>query len=360
MVGGIPTPDHHMTLVSIQDVLVLGKQSPFTYYLFNDTNIYMKEFEFIRKIAEGVPKTSEGLIKGIGDDAAVIEGPRGVNWLLTTDLFAEGVHFERGWADWETLGKKALLINISDIVAMGGIPWFYFVSIACPKDVSGQDLLSLDRGMKSVAGHYDMILAGGDTAVSSNGLSISLTVVGDADKDSVIYRSGARPGDGIFVSGKLGGSNAGLKALQEGNNKKRNSKFIKRHLLPEPRLKLASWLARNKNATSMIDISDGLIADLNHIADESNIGYMLSASKVPLFEGVNSFEEAITSGEEYELLFTMNKKQKENIFSQISKIDFGCKVTEVGEIVEIGRSVVDKNGNELKINNKGFVHILGE
>lgn len=326
----------------------------------------MNEFEFIRKIAEGVPRSGEGLIKGIDDDAAVIEGPRGINWLVTMDIFAEGVHFERGWADWETIGKKALLVNISDIAAMGGIPWFYFVSASCPKDIREDDLLDFTKGMKSVATCYDMILAGGDTTSSKSNFTVSITVIGNADKDNIIYRNGAKPGDKIYVTGKLGASAAGLDSLKDGE--KGASDFVMRHLLPEPRLKLSSWLSKNRSATSMIDISDGLMLDMDHIADESSVGYKIDISAVPLYDGLDSFKRGadldqlvMASGEEYELLFTMSKEAEEIFLNQTTKIDFGCEVTKIGEVVadKGQRKIVGRDGKELKLKSAGFVHEIG-
>lgn len=331
------------------------------------SNIRMNEFEFIKQIAEGVPRVGEGLIKGIDDDAAVIEGPRGTAWLVTTDIFAEGVHFERGWADWKTLGKKALLVNISDIAAMGGAPWFYFVSIGCPKDVSEKDLMDLFDGMKQVAGGNDMILAGGDTTASKNGLFVSITVIGNTPKENVIYRKGARPGDKIFVSGAFGGSAAGLECLKKGLKDKKYSNLIERHLLPEPRLKLAYWLSKNKCASAMIDVSDGLKGDLDHIAEESGVGYKLFAEKVPADEGVkkmadelglNALELVLAGGEDYELIFTMNKEEEKKFFELSSRDDLGCRVTEIGEVVDdAGVGVIlDERGEEVKLAHWGFVH----
>jgi thiamine-monophosphate kinase len=328
----------------------------------------MNEFEFIRKAAEGWPKTAEGLLCGIGDDAAVIEGPRGSKWLVTTDLFAEGVHFRRGWCGWAVHGEKALLSNISDIAAMGGMPWFYFVSVASPKDVSAPELLDFMEGMAKAAKKYDMILAGGDTSASEAGLVASLTVMGMADDDRIMCRSGASPGDGIFVSGRLGGARAGLACLEKGHPG--HVHLVERFLRPAPRVRLGNWLAGNACASAMIDISDGLIADLNHIADLSGVGYAIDAAKVPADDGVFEVAEAVqmdamdmmlAGGEDYELLFTMSPLQEEKFINDASRVDFGCGITKIGAVVgdKNARRVCGAGGRAIEAGRSGFVHDIG-
>lgn len=330
----------------------------------------MREFDLIKKISEGVPRSGEGLVCGMGDDAAVIEGPGETCWLVTTDIFAEGVHFERGWSDWETLGEKALLVNISDIAAMGGIPWFYFVSVGIPGDINSRDVESFFGGMRAVADVNDMILAGGDTTASKSGFFVSITVVGNALKDNIIYRSGARAGDKIYVSGSLGGSAAGLACLKEGLRGGEYSGFIDRHLLPESRLSLAAFLAKGGYASAMIDISDGLVADLGHIADLSGVGYKVCADKVPSAGGINDvagklgvapLDLIVAGGEDYELLFTVSPDKEKCFLDNALRIDCGCGVALIGEIVNAkeGRKVLDVNGKEVAPANSGFVHEIG-
>lgn len=330
----------------------------------------MNEFEFIKKIAEGVPRTGEGLICGIDDDAAVIEGPRGKSWLITTDVLTEGIHFKREWSDWETIGKKALLVNISDIAAMGGTPWFYFVSIACPSSVRERELLEFFSGMKCVAQKNDMILAGGDTTASDASFFVSITVVGTCDASKVVHRSGAKVGDKIFTTGNLGDSAAGLICLQKKISTDRSLKLINRHLVPEVRLGLAVWLAENKCANAMIDISDGLKGDIQHIADLSHVGYKIYANKVPIdkniadIAGMNGFSAldlAVSGGEDYELLFTMSASQEKKFFGETSNTSFGCQITEIGEIISDGkvREIVDERGVPLHFSKAGFVHKIG-
>lgn len=324
----------------------------------------MDEFEFIGKIAKGVPRSAEGLILGIDDDAAVIEGRGRDRWLVTTDISAEDVHFKRTWAGWDIIGKKTLLTNVSDILAMGGLPWFYFVSIAVPKNVREKDLLKFYDGMSSVAKEYNMIMAGGDTTASVGKFFASITVIGSAE--NVITRSGAKAGDKIFVSGSLGGSEAGLYILEK--DLKGNKALIDKHLLPTPRLKLARWLSEKKCASAMIDISDGLVQDLTHIADLSRVGFNLYAENIPIDENIKSLRSrvnpllaAISGGEDYELLFTMNEEQRERFEFDAAKIDFGCPITMIGEIVEdkTRRRVIDSRGKLINVKKKGFAHQIG-
>lgn len=336
----------------------------------NDTNSGMNEFDFIRDIARNVPRSGEGLIQGIDDDAAVIEGPRGISWLVTTDALAEGVHFRREWAGWEDIGRKALVANISDITAMGGIPWFYFLSLSVPHNMSEADLSGFIKGIKDVASQYDMILAGGDTTASTEKLFLSITVVGSAAQDAVVYRKGARDGDKIFVTGSLGGSAAGLICLNKDIKGEKYSPFIMRHIKPQPRVRIGAWLGEHKCASSMIDISDGLVADVNHIADRSGVGYIIDAEKIPVASGLEAIDNiidvdikelALTSGEEYELLFTMSREQEEYFYSQSAKLDFGCQITEVGKIVkdDAKRQVLGAGGKNIVMKTTGFSHDIG-
>ena len=330
----------------------------------------MNEFELIEAIAKGQPRKAEGLLQGINDDTAVIDGPEKSCWLVTTDIFSEGIHFERSWTDWLTLGEKALLVNISDVVAMGGTPWFYLVSIGCPSNMSPKEIKELFSGMRAVADQFDMVLIGGDTAASNDQLSLSVTVIGRMEKHEVIYRHGAKPKDKIYVTGTLGASTAGLTCLQEGITDDVYQNLIERHLLPEIRVDLARWLAQNHAAHAMIDISDGLIADLTHIADRSQVGFRLHADRVLIEETIyplardlkrDALQMALTGGEEYELLFTMSPEQETCFTELASQIDFGCPITCIGEITNDikDRHVLNLKGEEINIDRSGFVHKIG-
>lgn len=329
----------------------------------------MDEFQYIKKIAASVPRSSEGLIQGIDDDAAVIEGPRGTDWLVSTDILAEGVHFRRKWMDFETIGKKALLVNISDIAAMGGVPWFYFVSIAVPPDLSEKNLLLLNKGMQAVAAEYDMVLAGGDTTSSKGKLFISVTIIGSVDKGKAVYRKGARPKDGIYISGSLGGSRVGMGLLAKGIRGKNAEELLRRHLLPAPRMNLGAWLAEHSLASSMIDVSDGLISDLGHIADLNGVGYIIYANKIPEAAQMGKFaarlklnvmEAKLTGGEEYELLFTMSEEQEKCFIAESSRVDLGCDVVKIGEVQfdKKDRRIYDGE-KPVRLKKTGFAHKIG-
>lgn len=310
------------------------------------------------------------LVQGIDDDAAVIAGPNGKDWLVTTDLLVEGVHFKRSWADWKTVGRKALLANISDIAAMGGVPDFYFVSISSPKYVSKKNLLDFYGGMAEAAGAYGLTLVGGDTSASKGGFFVSLTVIGSVRRGGAVYRRGAAAGDRIYVSGRLGASKAGVYCLEKGLSGGKFSGLVERHLNPVPRVRLGRYLAHASLAASMIDISDGLAIDLGHIADSSGVGYKLFAGDIPIEEGVqkvakmagcSALDFAATSGEEYELLFTVSGSRAGELASGMRKEDFGCEIREIGEIVSDAgsRDILDEKGEKVEIAGSCFVHDIG-
>ena len=245
------------------------------------------------------------------------------------------------------------------------------INVICPKNIKQKDLLDFFSGMKEVAQRYDMVLTGGDTTASSAGFFVSVTVIGSADKEAVVYRSGARPGDKIFLTGSLGGSAAGLACLKKCIRGKGAQSAVNRHLLPEPRLNVATWLSTNRCVSSMIDISDGLVADMNHLSEQSGIGYRIYAPRVPVSQDLSDLKEslklnqkelAFTGGEEYELLFTMNSEQEERFFRLTSKIDFGCEINKIGEVVadKKVRAIIDENGKTLKFKGTGFVHSIGK
>lgn len=327
----------------------------------------MQEFEFIKEISKGVPRVSEGLIQGIDDDCAVIEGPRGTCWLVSSDILTENIHFNRNFTGMFDLGRKGLLVNISDIIAMGGIPWFYFVSIACPDDLKSSDVMELMRGLQHEARNHDIILAGGDTTSSDSGFFISITIIGSVLKQNIIYRKGAKQGDGIYVSGCLGSSHAGLESLKKGEQ----NVFVEKHLSPCPRLKLGTFLAEKGFASAMIDISDGLISDLNHIADLSEVGYRINHNDIPydleiqkiaLRFGHDLKDYVLSGGEDYELIFTINKDVEKRFLMEAGREEFGCNITKIGQILpdKNKREVLDTEGNILEIVDTGFVHPIGK
>ncbi len=336
------------------------------------------EFGLIKRIAGRSRRKDPSVRVGIGDDAAVVNvgvglaptrkgQPQGLPLLVTTDSLVEDVHFRRD-SPPEALGWKALAVNISDIAAMGGMPKHYLLSLSVPEGISVDYLDRLSAGMTDAARRYGLSLIGGDTTYSPDRIYISITVIGEASKN-ILLRKGAKAGDQIFVTGTMGDSALGLSILEEGRGVLQYAptgdvkKIIERHLRPIPRVKEGIFLANSGMITSMIDVSDGLLADLGHICEESKVGATVWADKIPLSKGFKSLsgrfggiDLALSGGEDYELLFTVNGKEVKNFLS-LAK---GVKSTHVGEITkEKGVRVVGKDGRLHIPQRTGYEHFKG-
>ncbi|HBG61387.1 MAG: hypothetical protein A2Y03_07165 [Omnitrophica WOR_2 bacterium GWF2_38_59] len=291
------------------------------------------EFGFI-DILRSRTVCSSDVIKGIGDDTAVVKMSPKKRMLLTTDMLVEGVHFTRDMSP-EAIGYKSICCSVSDIAAMGGIPKHAVISFGADPSLELDFALRIYQGMKKAAKRFGVNIVGGDTVKSKNNV-INVALAGEADIDKVVYRDGAKAGDNIFVTGRLGGSfNSGW------------------HLKFVPRVEESQYLVKNYKISSMIDISDGLVPDLNHVLKGSNVGAILFEKKVPLRKNA-SIENAYYDGEDFELLFTASAQESKKILSQ-KKYKFYL----IGEIVkkDHGLLSVTSAGYERKIEmNKGFVH----
>lgn len=329
----------------------------------------MKEFDLIREIAQRSLTKAGRLIQGIGDDCAVIEMFGDKCLLVTTDGLFENVHFRSKWIDFHTLGKKALNVNLSDIAAMGGTPTYYLVTIGIPTGTADTDIRSFFNGMEDAAKKHDVKIIGGDTSVSKKGWQISITALGEVEKDKVLLRSGARIGDGVYVTGRLGGSSIGLEALVRGKGSKAWQLYIDRHNDPAPRVEAGRWLADLGYITSMIDISDGLIQDLGHIVEASRVGFRIEGHQVPVVEGFSSVYPALGvdpwslllgGGEEYELAFTVESTRIEEFEAAIPEASrrLELPITRVGEIVpkSEGCIAVNAKGETLEVKSIGYEH----
>lgn len=279
------------------------------------------EFGLIEKIRRQI-KTNPFVIRGIGDDAAVIRPAKGVQ-LVTTDAVVDGVDFLLKKTPAELVGRKLLAINISDIAAMGGIPKQAVLTLGLTPDISVSWLDGFIKGLLKLAGNYRISLVGGDISRSKT-LWASLTLLGEAPSGKWISRSGAKPGDKIYVTGKLGGSIKG-----------KHLKFI-------PRVREAQVIVKKFRPTSMIDVSDGFFQDLGHILKESKVGAKIDFDEIPVTAGC-SLNQALTDGEDFELLFTSRKKIKLN------------GITCVGEITKKGSVTPSSSKNQVKVK-QGYVH----
>jgi thiamine-monophosphate kinase len=318
------------------------------------------EFGLIAAISQIADK-GPGVVRGIGDDAAVLAPSAGQVLLVTTDLLLEGVHFQLEFTDPYRLGRKALAVNLSDIAACGGTPTAFLVSLAIPPETEVASVQALYKGMMEQAQEFKVALVGGDTSRAEK-LFISVTMIGEAEENKVIYRSGARKGDLIFVTGTVGDAALGLQQLKQG---KKEGRLIQRHLTPVPRVKEGQAIAYQGLALSMIDISDGLVADLGHIAEQSNVGAEVRLSQLPLSEqyrkeivsySSDPYQLALSGGEDYELLFTSPPAKAQAVAKLAQKL--GTPITEIGEITDAsqGVTIYGKDGKEYPIAQRGHDH----
>jgi thiamine-monophosphate kinase len=268
----------------------------------------------------------DDLVSGIGDDTAVYRVGDGRVHLLTTDTLTEGIHFDRAFMPMEHLGFKAMSVNVSDIAAMNAAPRYATVTLGLSQQVSVEMAETIYEGITQACDAYDVTVVGGDT-VSAHALSISVTVVGEADEDAVVYRGGAKAGDKICVTGDIGASYAGLKVLVRNRRRLEEqeedfqpnldpfSYVIRRHLAPPAQLKtVRDWADAGVRPTALIDISDGLASEIHHVCEASGLGAQLYEPALPIDPETRNtatdFGEdvsiyALFGGEDYELLFTM-------------------------------------------------------
>jgi thiamine-monophosphate kinase len=320
------------------------------------------EFGLIDLIARKVRHSSTVAI-GIGDDAAAFHWHPSCLALTTTDMLLEGVHFDLSFCDPARLGRKSLAVNLSDIAAMGGKPHSFLLSLAIPETISLGFLDDFSSGLLEIADEFGVTLMGGDTCASRGGLVIGITLFGEQEERKMTQRGTARPGESIFVTGCLGDSALGLKLLQEGH---REGNAITRHLDPAPRVHEGLALAESGLPCSMIDISDGLLADLGHITGKSSMGARLYLDKIPLsreyseYFGSDVHERyslALGGGEDYELLFTAPSYRKCEIEVLFSKI--GTPVSEIGEITAVpGIRLLSPEGETVHGIGAGYDHFL--
>jgi thiamine-monophosphate kinase len=318
------------------------------------------EFGFIGTIADRVAR-HPGVRIGIGDDAAATLPTPGTALLTTADLLAEGVHFNLAWSDPHSLGRKSLAVNLSDIAAMGGVPRYALLSLAVPPEMPLEFLDSFMAGFLEQADRFDVALIGGDTSSSRGGLFINVTLMGEQVPEKIVTRGGAQPGDLLCVSGTLGDSALGLVALRRGEPL---TGALRRHLDPEPRVRLGVALADAAIPTAMIDISDGLLADLGHILKLSGRGGRVDLANLPLSgeyragtgrQGTDPYALCLGGGEDYELLFTLPADR----FAEARTLGeaTGSPVSVIGEIVaEPGVYLVSPDGAPYSPPSNGYDH----
>jgi len=293
------------------------------------------------------------VMTGIGDDCAVLRLPSGHDLLATTDFSLEGVHFRRGWHPPESVGHRCLARGLSDIAAMGGEPVAAFLSLALPPKLPQAWVDGFLKGLLKLACEFGVPLAGGDTAQSPSGILADIVILGSVPKGKAVLRSGARPGDRIYVTGELGGSAAALNLLFS-KRKKLAPKQFPKHFFPEPRIQQGHFLRAKDIASSMIDVSDGLSTDLGHICEESRVGAEVWAEAIPRAAFGKPPQTvdpkfALHGGEDYELLFTARPNHR--VPSQI----LGSRVTCIGEITRRKQVVlVNRAGTRSRLRPQGW------
>ena len=315
------------------------------------------------KTRVGSTAQNSAIVAGIGDDCALLRLPPRRDSLVTTDFSLEGVHFRRDWHPPESVGHRCLARGLSDIAAMGGDPVAAFLSLAFPRDLQQAWVQRFLRGLLGLAGKFGVALAGGDTAESPNGILADIVVLGTVPKGKAILRSGARPGDRIYVSGELGGSAAALQQMTSQQmmktkkpKRRLNPAEYPRHFFPEPRIEMGRMLREKGLASAMIDTSDGLSSDLAHICEESGVGAEADVELIPRARvdkpaHVVDLELALHGGEDYELLFTAPRNR--TMPSQIA----GVQITQIGDITRTRKIFLrNRRGVAHELKARGWEH----
>jgi len=327
------------------------------------------EFGLIDHLTKNIELKQAGTLKGIGDDAAVLDFS-GKKVLVSTDMLLEGIHFDLAYTPFKHLGYKAIQVNLSDVYAMNGTPTQVTVSFGVSSKFPLEAIEELYQGIYLACEKYNVDLIGGDTSASKQGLVISVTVLGYADEKDIVYRNGALEGDLICVSGDLGGAYTGLQLLEREKlvylenpqiqpDLEGKDYIIERQLKPEARKDIIDLLkAWEVTPTSMIDVSDGLASELLHICKQSNKGCQLYEEKIPIDPmtydtardfGLDPTICALSGGEDYELLFTVKQADHD-------KIKHHPDISIIGYVTEAsaGCNLITKSGNVHKLTAQGW------
>ncbi|MCX6357160.1 MAG: thiamine-phosphate kinase [Candidatus Aureabacteria bacterium] len=304
------------------------------------------EFGLIEELKK-IANTGVRTLVGIGDDAAVIESPREDRLLLfTTDMLVEGTHFDLARATPYQVGWKAIGCSLSDIAAMGGTPVAAVVSLGAPAGCAVAFCRELYRGINDLARRFGCDIAGGDTVGTPGGLILSVAMLGEVERAHLVRRSGARPGDGAWVTGSLGGALAGT------------------HLSFIPRIEEARFLVAHAPVTAMMDLSDGLGSDLYRMAGASGVGFRIEAGMIPIDRAAvgrvgprDALRHALYDGEDFELLFTASPSCDERSLAAEFSKSFTCGITRIGTVIERGGGIVlAGDGGETPLDEGGFSH----
>ncbi len=324
---------------------------------------HQSEDSILRKIADSArpwkDRAGRSVTLGIGDDAALFRPKPGYQTILTCDWFLEGTHFLRKEHPPDAVGWKCLARAISDVAAMGGDPRCFLLSLALPESHTGRWLDLLLGGLQRASIRFKCVLAGGDTT-RRNEILINVTVVGEVRAGSAARRSGARPGDILYVSGRLGEAEFGLRILkQHSETAASKNPATRKHLYPEPRLALGQWLVKNGLASAMMDLSDGLSSDLPRLCAASRVGALLKKVEIPRLKITNAalshrhdpLQLALHGGDDYELLFTVPPRK----VKRLPKTFQGVSLTAIGKITRRRELLVlEESGNTTPLMPRGW------
>jgi len=322
------------------------------------TKLFKSEADLIAWIRRRTPRRVPGLILGIGDDAALLTVGPGLELVLTTDMSIEGVHFTSAFHPPKAVGHRALARSLSDVAAMGGTPRYALISLALSRRASRNWVEGFVDGLLSLARRFRVAVIGGDTAIVTGPIVSDVVVAGVVPRSRALRRSGAQPGDRVFVSGRLGMAALGLRLLLK---RRRLRKPIERaalraHLFPQPQCALGRFLSEHRLASAMMDLSDGLSIDLRRLCDASGVGATLFADRIPippLPDTRDAMDLALHGGEDYHLLFTVPPAKCSKIPRHLGRIPLRC----IGEIRSTrGIDLITREGKTLPVVNRGFDH----
>jgi len=328
--------------------------------------LFHDETQFVAWLQAQASGRASTLRLGIGDDAAVVEGPPGWDYLLKTDMSIEDVHFTAALHPPLAVGHRALARPLSDIAAMGGRPRFALVALAVSKRAPHGWIKRLYAGIFTLARRFGVMVVGGDTAIVEGKTFIDVVVVGEVRRGRAIRRSGARPGDQVYVSGRLGLAELGLRVLgtqgggQPGEWRRLKAAAVSAHLYPEPRSGLGRYLSGKRLASALIDVSDGLSTDLAHLCGASGVGARVWADRIPAptlgstrVAATQALELALHGGEDYELLFTVRPGKANRVPSRFR----GIRINRIGEIEKTRRLLlIGADGKPAPLRPAGYDH----
>ncbi len=322
----------------------------------------MGEEDALRFLAERFKAAQKEVLKGIGDDSAVVQPREKTCLVASTDTLVEEVHFRLGTQTPRQLGKKAVCVAVSDIGAMGGVPRYLLCSLGCREGGAMNFIEDLSRGVADGCREFDVCLIGGNLSESKT-VFISMTALGEVFRDDVVLRSTAREGDDIYVTGTLGDSALGLRVLSGEGGTEGCEGVVSRHIEPTPRLEVGAMVASRGIASSMIDVSDGLVCDLEKLTSQQGLGAELALGSIPLSPGFlslcGSFSQdgyrlALCGGEDYELLFTSSEQNRASV-KEVSRL-CGVSISKIGSVTAGGKIRFFDGGKEVFYDTKGFEH----